>query len=246
MKKLYVFSGFLFAALFLLQTGLFPQSGNGTDENSYTETATPEASGGETVPETPPLVTTGVVPEAIRRPQRGEAPRYPKDMVIGELGRGQAPEEAWLLAREFIKNLVQGSMDAAVLAQADNALVESSVEALDAIGAVKFRIGGGKIEDDGSVSFLIRFLGRDLSITGELYLRRREAAPGDPGLAAETALADTVPEEAVPAGTSPEESAVPAEEGAWYIDDLLLEEPRDLSAQREAYRYDFSPYERFY
>jgi hypothetical protein len=259
MKKVCVFSGLLFAAFFLSQTELFPQDGNGADENTYTETSAPEAS------ETPPM-TTGAVPDAIRRPQRGEAPRYPRDMIIGELGRGTAPEDAWLLAREFLKNLVQGSRDAAVLADSDSALVESSLEALEAINGVKFRIGGGKIEEDGSVSFLMRFIGRELSITGELYLRRGEAEPVEELLAEESAQGesdpvdtiraeaiptDTIRAEAIPADTIraeaiPTDSVLPAEDGAWYIDDLLLEEPRDLSGQREAYRYDFSPYERFY
>ncbi|MDR0720744.1 MAG: hypothetical protein LBF78_14000 [Treponema sp.] len=245
MKKVYVFFGFLFAALFLSQTGLFPQNGNGADESPYTEAAAPETAGGETTVETPQLVTTGAVPQDIRRPQRGETPRYPRDMIIGELGRGQAPQEAWLLAREFLRNLVQGSVDAAVLARTDSALVESSMEALDAVGGVKFRIGGGKIEDDGSVSFLIRFIGRELSITGELYLRQREAEPEEEVLE-EAAVEEGAPAVTAPVVTAPAESAAVAEEGAWYIDDLLLEEPRDLSAQREAYRYDFSPYERFY
>ncbi|MDR2922901.1 MAG: hypothetical protein LBU85_06135, partial [Treponema sp.] len=32
----------------------------------------------------------GSIPEELLRPRRGEAPRYPVDTVIGELGQGKA------------------------------------------------------------------------------------------------------------------------------------------------------------
>jgi hypothetical protein len=36
------------------------------------------------------------------------------------------------------------------------------------------------------------------------------------------------------------------EEGSWVLDDLFLEEERAISEIRDGYRYNFSPYERFY
>ncbi|MDR0642874.1 MAG: hypothetical protein LBG07_10490, partial [Treponema sp.] len=33
------------------------------------------------------------IPQVLRQPQRGEAPRYPRDLVIGSLERGNVPAE---------------------------------------------------------------------------------------------------------------------------------------------------------
>ena len=70
------------------------------------------------------------------------------------------------------------------------------------------------MEADGSVSFLVRFLGSEESIAGELYLVKAE----EPN----------------------------SEIARWQLDDFILEEKRELSEIRDSYRYDFSPYERFY
>ena len=154
------------------------------------------------------------IPDTIRRPERGEAPRYPKDVVIGELGRGESPEGAYQLARQLLSVLVSGSRDAKIIADSPSILTESLVEELNSIVPRSYRIGGGRIEADGSVSFLVRFLGSDESISGELYLRQAESeAPRD---------------------------------AEWFLDDLILEDKRTISEIRDSYRYDFSPYERFY
>jgi hypothetical protein len=148
------------------------------------------------------------IPQALRQPQRGEAPRYPRDGVIGELGRGAAPGEAYVFARLFLSALLSGSREAPVLLQADQGLVDRLFEELGPVEPRQLRLGGGREEDDGSVSFLVRFLGREKGKTGELYLLQKEET--------------------------------------WRIDDLLLEEEQDLTEEKEAYRFDFSPYERFY
>jgi hypothetical protein len=150
----------------------------------------------------------GTVPEALRIPQRGEAPRYPKDAVIGELGRGGAPEEAYYHARLCLEALLSGNREAAPLLKENKALIDRLFEELEPIEPRQFRLGGGREEDDGTVSFLVRFLGREKGKAGELFLLSK----------GET----------------------------WLIDDLLLEEEQDLAEIREAYRFDFSPYERFY
>jgi hypothetical protein len=151
---------------------------------------------------------TGSVPEDLRRPRRGEAPRYPQDMIIGDLGAGEAPEEAYAFSRELLAALTAENRNAPVLSGLGGAPLDELFSKLKPIGPRQYRIGGGREENDGSVSFLVRFLGREQGIAGELYLR-----PG---------------------------------EGRWLLDDLLLEEPADLMREREQYRYDFSPYERFY
>jgi hypothetical protein len=154
----------------------------------------------------------GTVPEALRIPQRGEAPRYPKDAVIGELGRGRAPEEAYRHARLCLEALLSalpsGDREAAPLLKEDKALIDRLLEELEPVEPRQFRLGGGREEDDGTVSFLVRFLGREKGKAGELFLLSKDET--------------------------------------WLIDDLLLEEEQDLAEIREAYRFDFSPYERFY
>jgi hypothetical protein len=50
-------------------------------------------------------------------------------------------------------------------------LLETVLEELGLLSPRTFRIGGGRTEADGSVSFLIRFIGRDQGLAGELYLR---------------------------------------------------------------------------
>jgi hypothetical protein len=151
-----------------------------------------------------------VIPEQIRRPSRGEDPRYPRDAVIGELGRGLASEAAYGFAWELLSALLgqTTAADTAVLSGVSAALKTEITGALEAINAKKYRIGGGREEDDGSTSFLFRFIGRTQGVAGELYLRR--------------------------------------EDETWRADDIIIEEPRDILNQGEAYPYDFTPYERFF
>jgi hypothetical protein len=112
----------------------------------------------------PQETNAGSVPEALRRPEKGEAPRYPQDLVIGAMGPGNAPEEAYRFAQELLLALIKG-----------NAVSISNI--LEEIGSLNprgYRIGGGRVESDGSVSFLVRFLGSQESITGELFLRHSD------------------------------------------------------------------------
>jgi hypothetical protein len=172
----------------------------------------------EIPPEAEPAVfNTGSVPAALRVPQRGESPRYPRDLLIGELGRGSAPEGAYDLARRVLGDLVL-ERESDVFDSLGGDLLKTIRADLKVIDPRKYRIGGGREEPDGSVSFLFRFLGRDQWISGELYLRRGsllDAAEDNPG-------------------------------GRWTLDDLILDEARETSAGKEAYRFDFTPYERFY
>jgi hypothetical protein len=170
------------------------------------------------------------VPELLRRPQRGEAPRYPLDMIIGELGRGSAPEEAWLYARQFLDALIRGSKNAAVLSGLDKDMLNRLFTEIETLKAEKFRLGGGRIEADGTVSFVVRFLSRDKSMMGELYLVSPDEISPRPSLTAESIQTETVETRQI----------------RWRVDNLALEEARELLMEREAYRFDFSPYERFY
>ena len=137
---------------------------------------------------------------------RNEASRFPRDIVIGPLGQGTAPDAAWQYARSFISALTQG--DRSLLNSLSVFSADNYLRTLANIQPWRYHIGGGRREEDGSISFLVRFFGRTQWITGELYLRQ--------------------------------------EENNWFLDDLLLEEARSNSEGSNTYRYDFSPYERFF
>jgi hypothetical protein len=158
-----------------------------------------------------------LLPLDVLRPQYGEEPRFPTDYVIGELGRCDASEESYQLAMRLMVSLVSGSGKTAQLVFPEQKRL-SALEGLRPLGLRSWRIGGGRVEPDGSVSYLVRFLGRERSITGELFLRREEAAAG-----------------------GEETGAV------WQLDDLLLESPRSLAEGKYSPGgADMTPYERFF
>jgi hypothetical protein len=154
------------------------------------------------------LLQSRTIPEALLRPQRGEAPRFPQDVVIGELGQGNAQMGAYLFARTLLAALLAENRDSNPLSSLDGDFLEDVLNTLKTILPRSYHLGGGREEPDGSTSFLFRFIGREQGIAGELYLR--------------------------------------VEEEKWRLDDLILEDPRDLSAGGDMYHYDFSPYERLF
>ena len=147
------------------------------------------------------------IPDAVRRPERGEAPRYPIDMVIGNLGQGSAPYGAYIYARNILSSLTGNNVSAInSILSGHGTLIRDEIINLR---PRNYRIGGGRTESDGSISFLIRLLSQNESITGELFIRQNE-------------------------------------ENEWFMDGIILEERRSISEIRDSFRYDFSPYERFY
>jgi hypothetical protein len=166
------------------------------------------------------------------------------DTVIGSLGRGEAPEGAYLFAREVAAALAAGNLNAPSLKAMDSVSLESFVSALNTISPRSYRLGSGREEPDGAVSFLIRFLGRERGITGELYVRpagdrrievvRQPAATGPAGDSEDAGQTET----AGPAQVTLD----PVE---WQFEDLILEEAREREAE-DTHRFDFPPYERFF
>ena len=152
------------------------------------------------------------MPDTLRRPVRGEGPRFPSDLVIGELGRGDASEGAYAFARNILAALMAGRRDAPVFTDSASYIAESAFDEVRSLRPRTFRLGGGRIEPDGCVSFLVRFMSREESITGELFIRRLETSGG----------------------------------GRWILDDIVLEPKRTISEIRGTYRFNFSPYERFF
>jgi hypothetical protein len=112
-----------------------------------------------------------MLPDALRRPQRGEALRYPSDTVIGDLSRGDVEDGAYRAAERLLTALMAKDRESSILAALDASFLDENLGALEPVEARKFRLGGGRNEEDGSVSFLIRFIGREQWISGELYLR---------------------------------------------------------------------------
>jgi len=168
-------------------------------------------------------VLRGSIPEALLRPARGESPYYPIDTVIGELGQGEASSASYFFANSVLRGLLSGEMSHPSLVYINSAMRESYLSELKVISPVNFRIGGGREEADGAVSFMVRFIGGEQAITGELYIRyvTREIQ-----------------------GEGEEVTTV----GSWTFEELLLEEARERDAERQesAYRIDFFPYERFF
>jgi len=165
----------------------------------------------------------GSIPQELLRPARGESPRYPVDIVIGELGRGSASAAAYSYAYSVGAGLISGQMEHPSLSSVNSSVREIYLSALKAVSPVSFRIGGGRTEADGAVSFLVRFMGREKGITGELYIRYvTRQIQGDDG---EIRAA-----------------------GNWIFEELLLDEPKDRSAedQESVYRNNYYPYERFF
>jgi hypothetical protein len=117
------------------------------------------------------------------------------------------------------------------------------MSALNVVKPLFFRLGSGREEPDGSVSFLVRFAGREQGIIGELFIRSRERVITSPPPAArsENDSASAEPAQAQPAN-------VPVTEKTWVFEDLILESPRSREEEtlENRQRYDFSPYERFF
>jgi len=204
---------------------------------------------GSAFSQTNELLQRGSIPEELLRPRRDEALRYPVDTVIGPIGQGSAPVEAYGLARRVAAALLAGDINARVLSSVKRVFLEGYMDALNVVNPRYFRLGGGREEPDGSVSFLVRFAGRDQGITGELFIRFEERVanppPPTPAVKPETEGGDgtTVEVEAEPKPTY-----VPIIEKRWIFEDLILESPRTREEEiiENRQRYDFSPYERFF
>jgi len=165
----------------------------------------------------------GSIPAELLRPGRGESARYPIDIVIGELGQGKAPAAAYLFANSISQGFLSGTPGHPSLSSVNPEVRDKCLKTLSHISPRIYRIGGGREEPDGTVSFIVRFVGRDYGITGELYIRntvsRLEGKAGE----------DT-------------------QSGSWVFDELLLDEAKSRETElEEASKYiNYLPYERFF
>jgi hypothetical protein len=112
--------------------------------------------------------------------------------------------------------LTAGNRDAPALSPLGPQARSELFSALEEAAPRTYRVGEGREEADGSCSFLVRFLGRELGIAGELYLRPEEVQGENAGA------------------------------GTWRLDDLLLEEAHSLGEIADEPLFDLPPYERLY
>jgi hypothetical protein len=190
----------------------------------------------------------GVVPDSLSRPQKGEAARYPEDMIIGELGIGEASEDAYNYVKKALGSFLGQRQEAEGI---NNDVWQRTKASINAVSPQKFRLGGGRKETDGNTSFIFRFIGREQWIVGEIYIRFQDAEPVP--TQGETAVqADEMAEagEAEPAAPPPDKNIAPVEieytQAGWRVDDIILDDPKQIGESGAVYQYDFSPYERFF
>jgi hypothetical protein len=124
--------------------------------------------------ETPAIVLESVVSEQIRRPRQGESPRYPEDSIIGELGQGEAPVESYRFVQELLQELLPKESRQEFVSNLPIDNTEGIINILQEIDPENVRIGGGREEADGSISFLLRFIGTNSWSGGEIYVSRSE------------------------------------------------------------------------
>jgi hypothetical protein len=145
-------------------------------------------------------------------------------------------------------------MDASVFSPVNKVFVESCMSMLNAINPQFFRLGSGREEPDGSVSFLVRFVGREQGITGELFVRFEEQRPAPPPPAPEPVVSAT-DTEAGEGDDSAEQAVQPPPpvqnvpiRKIWLFEDLILEDARSREEENkdDRHRFDFSPYERIF
>ena len=171
-------------------------------------------------------VSRGSIPEDLLRPGRGESSHYPIDTVIGELGQGDVSDAAFSFANSVAAGFLSGETGHSGLATVNLSLREDFLLVLEHIEPRTVRLGGGREELDGAISFMIRFIGREMGITGELFIR----------------YVTRYIEEII------EDEVVTRTVGNWTFEDLILEDAktRDEEYRESLQRFDFSPYERFF
>jgi hypothetical protein len=114
---------------------------------------------------------SGVVPEILIRPFRETEWAYPIDAVIGQLGGGEVSSGANGYARGVLRDLMRQNKTADSVKTLSPGVLDEAESKLAEVTPRKVRMGGGREETDGAVSFLFRFMGSENELSGELYIR---------------------------------------------------------------------------
>jgi hypothetical protein len=83
----------------------------------------------------------GSIPEDLLRPGYGESPRYPVDIVIGELGRGEASGAAYSFASSIAAGFVSGEAGHPGLRTVNAQVRENYFSALKTVEPAGYRLG---------------------------------------------------------------------------------------------------------
>jgi hypothetical protein len=92
-------------------------------------------------------------------------------VILGDLGACQAPEEAYTEAARIARRLLDGKLPAG-LDKLRAGLADDIKKNVLAISPTAYRVGGGRLEPDGSASFVFRFIGNGKNCAGEIYLEK--------------------------------------------------------------------------
>ncbi|GHV83759.1 hypothetical protein AGMMS50212_10990 [Spirochaetia bacterium] len=114
---------------------------------------------------------TGVVPQVLVRPILEENPIYPFDSVIGTLSKGAVSDTQFRFAQDVLQDVLIKAVKSVRFANLPSSVVDDLMKNVVEVAPEKFRLGGGKEEVDGSISFLFRLVGKELNAAGELYIR---------------------------------------------------------------------------
>ena len=104
----------------------------------------------------------------LRVPNSTEALRLPADYEIGPLGWGDADQDAYDTAATALDKLAKAEKSEK---STDPTIDEQSRSNLVALGPdPQVHIGGPLVQEEGTLSFLVRFIGKELTCAGEIHL----------------------------------------------------------------------------
>jgi hypothetical protein len=98
--------------------------------------------------------------------------RLPQDFVIGKIGDEGIEPNAYRFAVDFLSSVAKS--EEVAQSYTDRGLQEAKAigPLLAPLLPVSIRVGSGTAEGEGGVSFLVRFVGKERSVSGELHLVR--------------------------------------------------------------------------
>lgn len=124
--------------------------------------------------ESPPGPATARPDTAI--PSPGEAIRPPRDYAIGPLGSPGDHVESYRAAVDYCRALAAGTLAADAFHRDGAASAAMLKTELSVLGpGIESRVGSPATPQAGSVSYLVRFLGAESSLSGEIQLRVDDA-----------------------------------------------------------------------